>query len=62
MPTTVATSIPAKVTRPMAWRLSQPAPEENTSGSTPTRKLHAVIMKLEATDEESKIGYHPIER
>ena len=24
--------------------------------------LHPVIMKLEATDEESKIVYHPIER
>ena len=25
-------------------------------------RLRSVIMKLEATDEESKVDYHPIER
>ena len=39
----VAANIPQNVVIPITLRLSAPAPEANSSGSTPKIKLHAVI-------------------
>ena len=42
-PKKVTPSMPANTAMPMAWRTSAPAPDENTSGSTPMMKAIDVI-------------------
>ena len=44
IPKMVAASMPKHVQMPMDFIDQEPAPEANTSGSTPMMKLHAVII------------------